>query len=369
MKEFLIRPIDIFEIIQRQKKLMFSVLGGSILFCLFVFTVMPRTYMSETVVHIGVNYFQNPLIGNLISQTHDPGELRSEREKVIRSSLGVDFANKMGEKFKLFDTEKSTDPNRATEVEYFLKTIHVSSITPTQFKIVYKANDPDVADGVIRGALAAIRESMYFSRIESLQQLLSVLETEMARANGENPSNSPTIAMGANSELAKNQIKLQIELLQRRLDDLRRTYSEQHPSVTAVKSEIAELQAAERSGIAPHLARRALLGGGKGGSSVLGMMTIKDDLSKQRHLVNISLEMEQKDPSMNNYVSLIKEPVYPKKPSFPKPKLFILFSCVTSVIFATLAAALSEFYLRTPISPNSLAKKLNTKILGTLELG
>lgn len=360
MKDFLVNPVDVLEIAKRQKKLILKSFLSTLALCALAFSVLPRSYQSETIFHVGVNYFQNPLIGNLISQTHDPGELRSEREKIIKSSIGVDFANKMNEKFHLFKS-KPNDPAISTEIEWFLKSVLISPVTSTQFKIVYNARTPEVADGVVRGALAAIRENMFLQRIEKLQQLNSVLEAEIARASGDNIS-SPQPSRGS-----ENQINLLIASLERRLEDLRRTYSDQHPSVTAIKSELAELQAAARNGLAPQLTTKTL--SGNKSLSSLGMLTIRDDLNKQRHLVNIALEMEQKDPSMTNYLTLIKEPVFPKKPAFPKAKFFLVFSILAALITSAIAVSVSELYLLMPVNPKNLATKLNTNILGTISLG
>lgn len=368
MSDFSIRPVDIFEVVMRQKKIILAGFVGTFAFFMLVFLVIPRSYQSDVTLHVGVNYFQNPLIGDLVSQTHDPGELRSEREKIIQSSLGVDFANRMGEKFNLFKTDRN-DPARSVEVEWFIKSLNISAVTSTQFKIIYKSRKPDIAHGVIQGAIASIREYMYLNRIDMLEQLLNVLQNEIGNTANDNSGRGSSLpaTTAAKTDAAKEQIRQQVGDLEKRLEDLRRTYSEQHPSIAAVRSQLAEMKSYEKLGsLSPHLTHRQVFQ--KGGGTALGLMTIKDDLNKQRHLVNISLEMEKKDPSMAAYMSLTKEPVYPSKPVFPKFRLFVLFGLVAGVVVATLAAALIEFWQRTAMPVSFIAKRLKTSHLGTLRL-
>ena len=367
MPEFTIKPVDVFHIISRRK---FGITLAFILtfgFVMGLYVVLPRVYQGETILHIGVNYFQNPLIGDLVSQTHDPGELRSEREKVIEASLGVDFATKMGEKYKLFETAPS-DKGRSIEIEYFLKSLDISPVTATQFRIKYKSKDPDTADGVIRDALDSIRQYMFANRIQMLEQFFGVLDNEITRTTDDNPGpNASSYTAAPRSDAAKAQLAAQIEMLQKKLEELRRSYNDQHPSVQGVKSEIAELQAvANGRSLSPALTRHKVFQ--SGAIAGLGVMTIKDDLNKQKHLVNISLEMEKRDPSMSSYITLVKEPVYPKSPLFPKLKLFLLFGLVAGVLFATLTAALLEFWQGSEISPARFAKLAGLEILGELSI-
>lgn len=360
MSDFVIRPRDVFEIIHQRRKILFTTFAATFIGIMTLFVVLPRTYQSETTIHIAVSYFQNPLIGELISQTHDPGELRSERERVIMASLGIEFAQKMGEKYKLFSTQ-ATDPGRPAEVEGFLKRLDISPVTATQFKIKFKAKSPEVADGVIRGAMEAIREYMYVNRVQMLEQFFGVLESEITQSpTGDSGRSRPQ------SEAVKAQMSNRLQDLERKLGDLRRTYNDQHPSVQGLQAEIAEVKSAVNGGsLAPSLTRRKLF---QSGTSALGQLTIKDDLSKQKHLVNISLEMEKRDPSMSSYISIVKEPVFPKSPFFPKLKLFLLFALVAGVMFSTIAAAAVEFWLRSEVAPTDFFKDTQIEHLGTLHL-
>ena len=367
MSELLVRPQDIFEIVKRQQKYILKAFAAGFSIVILAFLILPNTYQSETVLHIGVNYFQNPLISDLVSQTHDPNELRSERGRTVKSSLGVDFANKIGEKYKLFKTAPN-DPARAVEVEGFLKRIDITDITATQYQIKVKAKTPEVADGIMRDTIEAIRRNMYVNRISTLEHLMAVLDSEIRTAGDDHAVRSgvPLAMVGASSDAAKAQLSVQIDLLQNRLQELSRAYNDQHPSVQGVRAEIAELKAVEKNGgVATGLTRRRVFS--KGGSAA-GMINIKDNLIKQKHLVNIALEMDRKDSSMSTYLSLIKEPIFPKSPMFPKLKLFLLLAFAVGAMAASAVAAVREFWQGSSLPPQELAKSLGSELLGTISV-
>ena len=365
MSELIVRPQDIFDIVKRQQKHILRAFVAGFSVVMLAFVVLPNTYQSETVLHISVSYFQNPLISDLLSQTHDPNELRSERGKTVKASLGVDFANEMGTKYKLFKTAPN-DPARANEVEAFLKRIDITDITATQYQIKVKAKTPEVADGIIRDTIDAIRHGMYVNRISTLEHLMAVLDSEIRSAGDDQAVRSgvPLAMVGANSDAAKAQLLVQISTLERRLQELLRSYNEQHPSVQGIKAEIAELKAVEKNG-GTGLTRRRLFS--KGGSAA-GMMSIKDNLIKQKHLVNIALEMDRKDENMSNYLSLIKEPIFPETPTFPKLKLFLMLAFAVGTMAASAVAAVREFWQGSSLPPQELAKILGSEVLGTISV-
>ena len=370
MGEFRIQPADVFGIVRRHKLILLAGFVSAFMAVMALYAVVPRTYRSEAVIHIGVNYFQNPLIGDLISQTHDPGELRAEREKIIKSALGVEFANKMGEKYGLFKTTSREDPARAVEVEYFLKSLDVAPVTTTQFSIKYKGRSSKTVDGIIHATIDAIREHMYATRVRQLEEFFAVLQDEILNAQGKSSTSfggTTNRSAEARASEYRGQITAQVQVLERRLVDLRRAYSENHPSVRAVVTELSELKEAEQGGgLSAHLTRRRRVfsSGGKENSQ----STIKEDLRKQEHLLSISLEMEKKDPTMAAYVTLVKEPIYPKTPVFPKLRLFLLSALIAGIMASTIAVAVAEFWERTDLPPDELARRLVTELFGKVVL-
>ncbi len=366
MRDLVIRPTDVFEIIKKQKKLLTAVFTIAFASIMTLFLFVPRSYRSEVVVHIGVSYFQNPLIGDLSSQTHDPGELRAERERVIKAALGVEFANKMGEKYKLFKTA-ADDSARAVEVEYFLKSLDISPVTTTQFSIKYKGRPAQTVNGIIHDAVSSIRETMYANRIQMLEEFYSVLQSEITNAGGMPATRSIPNKVNTDERIAqeRQQVGAQIQVLEKRLSDMQRAYNPNHPSVQAISTEIAELQNVQRGGhLSSRLTRRKFTRSGKATDE----STIKDDLTKQEHLLNISLEMEKKDPTMSSYVTLVKEPIYPKNPVFPKLRLFLLSALITGLMAATAAVAFLEFWQRSEVTPEELAKALSTEKFGLVTI-
>jgi hypothetical protein len=336
---------------------------------LVLYVTVPRSYRAEAVVHIGVSYFQNPLIGDLISQTHDPGELRAEREKILKSALGVEFAERLGEKYQLFKTKRN-DTLHDVEIELFLKSLDIAPVTATQFSIKYKNRNPETVNAIIHEAIDAIRTTMYERRVRMLEEFFAVLQDEIANTKGGAPlPGSGPMTPGGEKRVAaeKAQIQAQINVLDKRLGDLLRAYSENHPSVQAIKNEIAEMKDAERGGgLSAHLTkkRRVFRSGGSG----METMNIREDLRKQEHLLSISLEMEKKDPTMSTYVTLVKEPLYPKTPAFPKLKLFLLTALIMGIMASVVSVAMAEFWARAQMAPKQLAKEMGLELFGNVRL-
>jgi hypothetical protein len=326
------------------------------------YVFVPRTYTSETTIHIAGNYFQNPLLGDLVSQIYDPSEVREEREKIIRGSLGTKFANESGEKYQLFKTAADS-PDRPVEVENFLKGVTTFAMTPTQFKIRLKARSPEAADGMIRDAVEAVRGHMYLRRTRMLQGLLEVLDNEIVAVSGgngvpgvpkENPV-SPTDAM-------KAAINIQVKRLEEHLNDLRRNYNDQHPAIQKVKNDIANMRARARGSLVADAARAGLFERELKNSANAPGSGTKDELIKRHHMVNMSYEMEKRDPSMSAYVSVVEEPTYPKRA--PKRRIFIIGALIAAVLSVIVPPAMGEYWRRMPMSPEEVAEALHTKILG-----
>lgn len=363
--EIIRKQIDVIGMLKRHKKTMAISFVVGVAAVLAAYRVVPRTYTTETIMHIGVAYFQNPLIGDMISQTSDPGELRAEREKIIKSSLDNEFANKMGEKFGLFKTPADS-PGRATETEALLKRLVVTPMSGTQFKIIFKAHTAEASYGVIRGAEQRIRERMFKNRINLLAEFSSVLDGEISGADGTKRIITPG---GPGDE--KAQLASQIEAMEKRVASLQKLYNANHPSVQAAQEELAQMRAAQNSGSGFRLARRNSLRGdasGKEGKDGKREYSIKDDLSKQQHLINIALEIEKRDPTMSSYISLVKEPTYPASPTFPRKSIFLLLSLAVGLMSAIGSVVVLELSQRGAVHPERLSKLLQTDVLGRLQL-
>ncbi len=369
MGDFVIRPMDVFDILRRHKAVMAASFTIAFSAVIILYVLAPRSYRSEAIIHIGVSYFQNPLIGDLISQTHDPGELRAEREKILKSALGVEFAERLGEKYKIFQTTKG-DALYPVEIELFLKNLDIAPVTATQFSLKYKGRNPDVVDSIIHEAIDAVRTSMYERRVRMLEEFFAVLQDEIANTKGGAPlPGTNALTPGGDKRVAaeKVQIVAQINVLEKRLTDLQHAYSENHPSVQAMKNEIAELKDAERGGgLSAHLTKKRRIF--RNGSSGSETVNIREDLRKQEHLLSISLEIEKKDPTMSSYVTLVKEPLFPKTPVFPKLKLFLLTALIMGIMAAVVSVAMAEFWSRAQMSPKKLAKEMGLELFGVVRL-
>lgn len=329
-----------------------------------VYASLPRVYLADMTIHMSGNYFQNPLLGDLVSQVYDPSELREERAKIIRSSLSEQFAEAADDKYHLFSTSPDS-PDRALEVEAFLKGIDIISITATQFKIRVKAPGAEIAYGLTQDAISAIRERMYQRRAKMLQDLLDILSNEIEHASSEILGDERgKMPPSTGVEAAKAQVAAKIEAVSARLTALRTTYNDQHPAVQKVKTELARLHAASQGRIITETARSDRLGADK--SDQIAASATKDELKKRRHMVNMSFEMEKKDPTMSAYLSIIEDPKYPRSPNFPKLRIFLIVGLVAALLASLFPPALGEYRRRMRLSPFQLTKNLGIEILGVI---
>lgn len=349
MNTFSIRPVDVYDVIVRQKRMLILLFSATFVFVTLLSFILPKVYRSQTVVHIGVNYFQNPLIQDMVATTFDPTELKAQREGLIRKSLNFDFATRTGEKFGFFTTPAESKL-RPLEVEYLLKRIEISPITTTQFKIVFKARTPEIAFGVVKSATEAIAETMYSERLQTIRELREAINSQLGQDDGESSSAKNDRPRPAVTTLSK-----QLENYQQELRRLTHHYSEHHPKVVMLTKKIEDL--------------RAFINGEP--SSVGQLHTpvdpvnsdTADDLLKKSNLLGIALDIESKDPSMRSYLSVIEQPVMPVSQEFPKPRMFMLFGLVAGAMVATFGAAAIELYRHIDLRPQNVADALGVSLV------
>lgn len=349
MNTFMIRPIDVYEVVLRQKKTLITLFSATFVFVTLLSFVLPKVFRSQTVIHVGVNYFQNPLIQDMVATTYDPIELKAQREGLLRKSLNFDFATKTGERIGFFKTPADSKL-RPLEVEYLLRSLEVTPITTTQFKLVFKARTPEIAYQVVKSATDAIAETMYNDRLQTIRELRDAINAQLGQDDGESSSSKSERPKPAVTTLSK-----QLETYQQELRRLTRTYSEHHPKVIMLSKKVDDL--------------KAFINGEPGSAGQMKTHfdpvagDTADDLQKKSHLLGIALEIESKDPTMRSYLSVIEQPVMPVSQEFPKPRMFMLFGLVAGAMLATFGAAALELYRRIDLRPKHVAEALGVPLV------
>src|SRR6266498_3935771 len=83
-----------------------SALCGSVLFTVISF-YLPKKYKTHFVLTIYSKYFQSPLIGDFIPGLSESGEIRSQRESLIRQVLTPEFLDSLGEKYEKYASHRA----------------------------------------------------------------------------------------------------------------------------------------------------------------------------------------------------------------------------------------------------------------------
>src|SRR6267378_2705822 len=63
---------------------------------------IPKKYKAYFVLTIYSKYFQSPLIGDFVPELSESGEIRSQRESLIRQVLSPAFLDSLGEKYGIY---------------------------------------------------------------------------------------------------------------------------------------------------------------------------------------------------------------------------------------------------------------------------
>src|ERR1035438_1947500 len=102
MPESTLNAGEAFGLVSKYRSLIFT--GTILCTALFVAAAfaLPKKYKSHFSLSIYAKYFQNPLIRDFIPELSDPGEMKSQRESLIRQAFTPEFLDSIGEKYAIY---------------------------------------------------------------------------------------------------------------------------------------------------------------------------------------------------------------------------------------------------------------------------
>ena len=322
---------------------------------------LPKRYKSRSVLTIQSTYFRNPLVSDLVSETHDSTELNAQRVSLLRLALDDGFLDRLGTRYGAFRSEPGTE-RRVEERSDLLKRIEYISLSPTSFQISIMAESPRLAWEMTRDVLGQMTWTLIEQRLKTLVRARDAIGAQVRFL-------SRTIGILEGPGAAAQPEYLQRELS--RLDDqiaaLQRKFTEHHPQLARLRERADSVRTLleeqrSRAGELPEddLARAFITP-----SSKTPVQEIYNDLLKKLSHMSIVLEMER-DRENVSYLAVIEKPSLPTQPVFPNPHIFVAGGAGLGLIFACLLAGWAELQRARLMRPDHAAAVLGVPLLGAL---
>lgn len=293
-----VKPIDFSKTIQKVKSRL-----PVLLLVLFVSTAVsagvamkiPKKYKARFSISIYGRYFKNPLVSEFTPDIAESGELKAQREVLIRQALSQEFLDKLGEKEGLFRYPPS-HPKRILERQDLQDRLEVESLNQTTYQVSFVSGVPEQALKVLQSSLSQIKSTLVRERVRNVELLRDALRSQIESLGlslGKGAAPVPALQVDTlRYELARIRAQIQTNLS---------VFSESHPVVQ-------RLQARARS-IEESIARSAA-GGGEAGTQAhatlldTAPLTNQDpsraredlyqDLFKKFNYLGIVAQLEQK---------------------------------------------------------------------------
>ena len=201
------------------------------------YVVTPKRFVARAILNIEADYFQVPLVGDLVTSSHDTSEDRSQRETIIRTALSDDFLDQLGTKFNLFRYPPNSRYH-ALEREYLLKGIDYFNVGASSYQITMNARTGEGAYQLVDAVVNQIISTLISERQQKLLRArsailanLDTLKTEMSVAQ----------APGHGEESGES-----LEAAEAKLSSLEQRFTSSHPSVVRQRAVVEQLRAESR---------------------------------------------------------------------------------------------------------------------------
>jgi len=383
---------EAFGLISKYRRLMMiGTTLGLTLFAVAAYT-LPKKYKSYFTLTIYAKYFQNPLIHDFMPELSDPGEMKSERETMIRQALTPEFLDSLRRKYGIYHSKNGADAippgilkrililkrmaegvglyhpaktgseEAAARVD-LLTHIQIFDLNNTTFHVSFVYTDPDVTLQVTRDIYAQVIRTLLETHMNNLvtvrdairKRLESLAFSLTATAPDPRASIRPQVV---SDELAdvRNQIRA-----------LSTQYTEDHPALKALRDRERILVrwqgASSENGSEPPSGQENAVAGDQ---SLPTVKEIYGDLMKKMNYLNIALDADR--AHQGAYFATVEIPIYPDAPLWPKKGLLALWGLALGFIGSLSIAALREYFNRTTLRADVLAERLGVPLLGVLPI-
>lgn len=315
----------------RQKML---ILGTIVLFgvvAMASFKYVPKRFKVQTTLSIQTQYFQVPMIRDFLPETFDGGELRSQREGLLRRSLNHKYLLEMGKRHHLFSA-RNEDDIATYDLEELGKRFEIVPAGPTSFLISFYASNAEAGYSVIQDLIAHIRGTLASERHGTLLRLHDALEERLESLSFGTKADSSMMA--ARPDL----VKKEISRTQEEIDMLKRTYSEKHPKIAELTKKLETLGKWVKNNPETDIKNHSM--NFSAAKVDAGSKDLFGDLLKKYHYLEVAMYLDEQ--SQETFLSVLQEPFVPKSPIWPKRSIFLIWAVMTGFLVGAVLALLRE---------------------------
>jgi uncharacterized protein involved in exopolysaccharide biosynthesis len=355
--------IDIPALIRRYRALIaINLLVACGLFVSAAF-VLPQKFKSIATITIYTKYFQNPLVKDFLPELYDTGELKAQRENLIRQSFSDEWLNGLGDREHLFKSQPGS-PERETDLEELRKRIETFSLQSTTFTVSFIHSDKkktlsiekEIVDRVIDTLITERRQAITKVR-DSIQRRVEGIS--LTANNGSGGNGNPDPMASARPEL----LRKELAQLQEQVKALENQYTPQHPKVAKLRERMTLIEGwLEKAGGSHGKSydKPVLIDGQPHAVT----KEVYEDLLKKLNYLNILLDMDQ--DGANDYVAVLSPPSRPLSPVWPNKAVFLMWGMLTGLLVSAMVMLITEYFERTAPSVRDFARELELPYLGTL---
>lgn len=317
---------------------------------------VPPKYKAVSTLSVSSGYFKNPLVSDIVSEEYDQGELRAQREAILRGALSNAFVDRLLRDYSL-ETPDTRPQGRALQRELMRKRIEYFPLNGSTFQLNTVSRSASEAYEMNRVTLAHVlayfsehrRALLENSRIAIEEHVHSVGRTlkEVASAKG---------------RVTPESVREDLRQVRADLEVSRLSYSDKHPEVFELQRKVQRLETLLRSLESEEKSRAA-----EGSLAYVGpaaqkpMEDLYNELLKKLSYLDIVISMEQGGES---HISIVDQPRLPTTPFFPRRAVFAVFGLLVGLVFSAVYAAFCELRRLAQVDPGEISEALGLPFLG-----
>ena len=353
--------------------------------------ILPPKYKVNFILTIDPRYFQSPLVGEFIPGLGGSGEMRSQGESLLRQALTPEFLDSVGQKYEIYSFLKiqSTTPSLYRQIRRLVKSalvrcglmeqplessyelalerqklishIDIFNESGTSYSVGYISSNPDVSFHVTQDIYAQLIHSLLDMRTRNLVNIRDAIIRRLDSLTGNLPAtvSAPSISGASEPPMASEQLRQ----VRSQIRALSSQFTEEHPTMQDLrkKERILEtrLGSGEERGL-PNEPAGLRRPAAEGDAS----REVYSDLTRKLNYLKIAIDSDQE--RQGDYFSLLQAPLYPAAPIWPKKPLFAIWGLALGLFIALFSAALREYFDRSALRAESIARHLQVPLLGSL---
>jgi len=377
-------------LLKYRRSLVTSSLIGLVVFTAASF-VLPSKYKVNFIMTIDPRYFQSPLVGEFIPGLGGSDEMKSQGESLLRQALTPEFLDALGQKYEIYSFLKTRTATHslyrrlrvfmriilvrsgllhqplessyelALERQDLISHIDIFNTGGTTYSVGYISSNPDVSFHVTQDLYAQLVRSLLDMRTRNLVNIRDAITRRLDSLTGNLgiPSSVPPIASSSEPQLLREQL----EQVRSQLRAFSAQFTDEHPMMQELRKKesiLTDRLRASNEGETPHASGEVQNPAAVGEAS----REVYSDLTRKLNYLKIAIDSDRE--RQTDFFSLLQAPLYPSAPIWPKKPLFALWGLALGLFIALFSAALREYFHRSALRAESLARHLQVPLLGSL---